>query len=229
MALTLLGCATPYQSMGFSGGYSSSALDDDTYLVTVKVNAFTDASTAYSYFHRRAAEICTYRGFKSYQVLDSDKSSKKSIQSSGNSLIVVEKSRVFGRIQCLGKAQQASRDSTKSGWKVIVVSGGDTVFVSLERLRRESPTLVDSWIERRFAAPQNSAKGAFARSQERVLADCERIQMETQAFVRFAADGKIVDAVTEQQPPSASQSWVSPPPGSTGEAIVRSLCRLSAP
>lgn len=91
--------------MGFRGGYQDEPLGDGTYLVTVKVNAYTDASTAYRYFHRRAAEICREHGFKSYVVLDSDRSSKKSVQSVGaNELIVVEKARVFGRIQCKADA-----------------------------------------------------------------------------------------------------------------------------
>lgn len=100
--LAVSGCAsTPYQPMGFRGGYQDESLGDGTYLVTVQVNAYTDASTAYRYFHRRSADLCRERGFSSYVVLDSDRSSKKMISDvGGGDLVVVEKARVFGRIQC---------------------------------------------------------------------------------------------------------------------------------
>ncbi|MBX3159539.1 MAG: hypothetical protein KF773_26445 [Deltaproteobacteria bacterium] len=51
-------CATPYQPMGFTGGYADRRMPNGDYLVTVKVNGFTDRATAMEYLHRRAGEIC---------------------------------------------------------------------------------------------------------------------------------------------------------------------------
>lgn len=99
----LSSCSTAYQPMGTSGGYTDEPLGNNTFLVTVRVNAHTDASTAFQYFHRRSAEVCLENGFRSYQVLDSDRSTKRSIVGFGNNRsVLVEKARVFGRIECTG-------------------------------------------------------------------------------------------------------------------------------
>lgn len=59
MAATLCcGCRTPYQSMGFTGGYRDQQIGPNEYEITVKVNGFTDRGTALEYLHRRADELC---------------------------------------------------------------------------------------------------------------------------------------------------------------------------
>src|SRR3569832_882870 len=58
LLMHLVGCATPYQQMGFSGGYADKEIGNNRYLVTVKVNGFTDRATALEYLDRRAAELC---------------------------------------------------------------------------------------------------------------------------------------------------------------------------
>jgi hypothetical protein len=58
VTLALSACMTPYQRMGFSGGYDEKMLDNGDYVVTVKVNGFTDRATALEYLHRRAGELC---------------------------------------------------------------------------------------------------------------------------------------------------------------------------
>ncbi len=56
--LTLVGCATSYGAMGFTGGYEDQALGDGRYLIRVSVNGYTSSGTAVAYFHRRASELC---------------------------------------------------------------------------------------------------------------------------------------------------------------------------
>jgi hypothetical protein len=58
----MMACATPYQSKGFSGGYSDSRIADDTYQVTFAGNGYTGLDDAQQYVMRRAGEICP-RGF----------------------------------------------------------------------------------------------------------------------------------------------------------------------
>ena len=53
-----ISCATPYQKKGYRGGYTDSDLGNGIHLITVRVNSYTDAATAYEYFHRRAGELC---------------------------------------------------------------------------------------------------------------------------------------------------------------------------
>ena len=95
-----LGCATPYQEKGFTGGYSEQYLGDDVYLITIRVNAYTDQATAYEYFHRRAKEITEQNGYKRYEVLDSSGSQKTGVVMSGTTPIVITKNQVYGRIKC---------------------------------------------------------------------------------------------------------------------------------
>lgn len=54
----LAGCATPYQRMGFSGGYRDSEVSRGVYRIEVRGNAFTSVDTLEDYFHRRASAIC---------------------------------------------------------------------------------------------------------------------------------------------------------------------------
>ena len=67
--LFLAGCsATPYQPMGFTGGYRDTHIRDNVYFVEVSTNAYTSQITAVQYFHRRAKEVCLENGYKDYQI-----------------------------------------------------------------------------------------------------------------------------------------------------------------
>ncbi len=99
--LFLAGCMTPYQSMGLAGGYEDQSLGDDKYMIIVKVNGFTDASTAYKYFHRRAQEIVEENGYKRYEVIEMESSTKTRVSTKKDGGIVMShKPRYFGRIVC---------------------------------------------------------------------------------------------------------------------------------
>ena len=67
--LFLVGCSsTPYQPMGFTGGYEDTHIKDNLYFVEVATNAYTSQSTAAQYFHRRAKEVCIENGYKDYKI-----------------------------------------------------------------------------------------------------------------------------------------------------------------
>ena len=65
--VTVVGCATPYQPVGFKGGYSESEMGSDTYLVNFQGNGYTGMGTVQTYALRRAKELCTERGFSDFQ------------------------------------------------------------------------------------------------------------------------------------------------------------------
>lgn len=90
---------TPYTPSGTQGGYSDTYLGNDIYLITVRVNAFTDEITAYEYFHRRAVEIMTREGYSDYELLELGTSSKRRVYYVGNRPHIYEKPRVYGRIK----------------------------------------------------------------------------------------------------------------------------------
>jgi hypothetical protein len=65
----LTGCAaTPYQPMGFTGGYEDTHIKDNIYYVSFQANANTSHTTAAQYFNRRAKEVCLENGYQDYRL-----------------------------------------------------------------------------------------------------------------------------------------------------------------
>lgn len=70
-ALALAGCATPYQAMGFSGGYSEVQLDRNTFRVEFQGNGYTQRQTIETYLLYRCAELTVEAGFDYFIILGS--------------------------------------------------------------------------------------------------------------------------------------------------------------
>jgi len=100
-ATTLAGCATPYQPMGFKGGYKDVHIHDNVYYVTFGGNAWIDTGTAVQYFHRRAKELCTEKGFGNYRVLSEKDSSQWSAAATYGSAYTMEKPVWSGQVECV--------------------------------------------------------------------------------------------------------------------------------
>lgn len=66
----LVGCATPYQPSGFSGGYTEMAYGNDIYFVAFRGNGFTSSETVQGYALRRAAELTINKGYKYFIVIN---------------------------------------------------------------------------------------------------------------------------------------------------------------
>ncbi len=75
-ALTLLpffACATPYQKLGFGGGYSDTQIDSNTFRVEFKANKYTPLATVRNYLFYRCAELTAEAGYD-YFVIEGDNS-----------------------------------------------------------------------------------------------------------------------------------------------------------
>ncbi|WAM25731.1 hypothetical protein [Myxococcus sp. NMCA1] len=59
----VVGCFTPYQRMGFRGGYRDTEVAPGIVLIEVRGNAFTGVDTLEDYFHQRAVAICRPRSY----------------------------------------------------------------------------------------------------------------------------------------------------------------------
>lgn len=68
----MVGCATPYQGRGFSGGYSSIPLASDTQRVTFEANAYTRPEQVEMFLHYRCAELTLRSGQRYFTVLRSE-------------------------------------------------------------------------------------------------------------------------------------------------------------
>ena len=66
---SLVGCRTPYQSYGFTGGYTDQKICNDKFLISVIGNGYTSLGEVESHFFRRAEEIAKENGCTSYKVL----------------------------------------------------------------------------------------------------------------------------------------------------------------
>ena len=67
----LMGCATPYQSRGLSGGYKDKETSPGVFELSFIGNGVTSFSKVEEYWHRRAAELCP----NGYVVLSMDDTS----------------------------------------------------------------------------------------------------------------------------------------------------------
>jgi len=85
----------PIRKRDIGGGYTDSDLGNGIHLITVRVNGYTDAATAYEYFHRRAGELCG-----EYDVIELRDSEKVGYGKVGESYVKIQKPRIFGRIKC---------------------------------------------------------------------------------------------------------------------------------
>lgn len=67
----LVGCATPYQPQGFSGGYSEEDVGNGVTAVHYRGNGFTSADTVATYAMKRASDYCKEQGHNGYDIVNS--------------------------------------------------------------------------------------------------------------------------------------------------------------
>lgn len=67
--LVCAGCATSYQSKGFTGGFSETRLSEDTYRINFAGNAKTDSERAADFALLRAAELTRQNGYQYFVIL----------------------------------------------------------------------------------------------------------------------------------------------------------------
>jgi hypothetical protein len=70
LTILLASCATPYQPLGLTGGYSEARFDETTYEIAFKANAFTSPDEVQRYILFRAAVLTSEAGFAYFVVTD---------------------------------------------------------------------------------------------------------------------------------------------------------------
>ncbi len=70
LVVAFVGCATPYQSTGALGGYSSTKLGPRLYQVRFAGNGFTSNDRASEFILRRAAELALENNFRYFTLGD---------------------------------------------------------------------------------------------------------------------------------------------------------------
>ena len=70
LAILLFSCATPYQNLGFSGGYSDTKPSKNIFSVRFNGNGFTDLNRAIDFALLRSAEIAIENGYNFFSIID---------------------------------------------------------------------------------------------------------------------------------------------------------------
>src|SRR5690606_4541529 len=133
-ALALVGCSTPYQQMGFRGGYRDRPMGGGRYLVEVRVNGYTSSGTALEYLHRRATELC---GGANYVVEDGTADASYGVVRTGNSAHVYSKPELSALVRCqpppVPVAAQTPPAPSRKWWHCTTVGPFTPCFESAEQ------------------------------------------------------------------------------------------------
>lgn len=79
LIIMLSGCATSYQPMGYSGGYTERPIKEDVYIVTFKGNGFTAPERVRRYAMYRAAELTKEKGYDYFFVINQSTATKEHV------------------------------------------------------------------------------------------------------------------------------------------------------
>lgn len=101
LVMAIAGCATPYQEMGWRGGYDQSHLGPGMWSVRVEVNAHTSAGTALEYAYRRAGELC---GSMEFDVLDGTQAHRDNYVVTNNVVTNYQKTDISIIVRCRSHA-----------------------------------------------------------------------------------------------------------------------------
>jgi hypothetical protein len=96
---------TPYQSAGFTGGFSETKLDENVWKVQFKGNGYTNLERASDLCLLRSAELCLINGYTHFATVESDKYVSQhqyttSSRKTGRSTHTVSKPRTAYTIVC---------------------------------------------------------------------------------------------------------------------------------
>ena len=70
MVFGLVGCTTPYQSKGITGGYTETQISENIWKVSAAGNAFTSTPKLNDYALLRASELTINKGYKYFVVVN---------------------------------------------------------------------------------------------------------------------------------------------------------------
>lgn len=120
--LGLSACATPYQEMTFwnGAGVKATQISGDTFQITGRGNAYTDADTIQRYTLRKAAEVTIAAGYDLFTIGGRDNRSSASTFSTANA---------------------SAANGTAWGWgnSWTMVQPGETIIVRMSKYPAPSP------------------------------------------------------------------------------------------
>ena len=70
MVFGIVGCTTPYQSKGITGGYTETQISENVWKVSAAGNRFTSSPKLNDYALLRASQLTTNKGYKYFVVVN---------------------------------------------------------------------------------------------------------------------------------------------------------------
>jgi hypothetical protein len=109
-ALSLVGCATPYQPKGFKGGFSETQLSENVFRVYFRGNGYTKEERAEDFTMLRSAELAEEHGFQYFVVVD-----ENSISSVTGSVVMPTQTTTTASATGVGNTAYGTAYSTTTG------------------------------------------------------------------------------------------------------------------
>jgi hypothetical protein len=126
VAVALSGCATPYQSMGFTGGVEAQQVLQDTWRIVARGNGYTSATRIQDYVLLKAAETTIANGGTHFVVLNSaDRTNTAVGQTPGSVSTTVVGHTAFSTVDP-GVSYNIVKPGEDTMIKIITVKAGET-------------------------------------------------------------------------------------------------------
>lgn len=119
----LSGCATPYQSSSFSGGYSDSQLGDNIFRVSFDGNGYTNSARVMDLALLRSSEITLQNGFKYFVIVSNDSANSYS------SFSTPQTTTTSGTVNMYGNNGTVNTHSVTSGGQTYLISKPSTTNI----------------------------------------------------------------------------------------------------
>lgn len=112
----MLGCATSYQPVSFTGGFEETRLDENVFSVLFRGNGFTGGQRAQDFALLRSAELTLTYGFKYFAITQSNS------YSSNSTYTTPTQSQTTGQIRFYGRTAYSNSSTTTYGGETYNIS-----------------------------------------------------------------------------------------------------------
>lgn len=104
----IIGCTTPYQSTGATGGFGETRLQENVFTVTFRGNGFTENEQVQDFAMLRCAEVTLENGFNYFSIADKSENGQTMLLHSGGS------SQTYGMVSSMGNTAYGSFNTYNS-------------------------------------------------------------------------------------------------------------------
>ncbi len=131
--LILTGCASPYQPIGFGGGFSETQLSENIFQINFRGNGYTSSERAGDFAMLRSAELTLENGYKYFVLADNRDDVENSSYTTPLQAHTTGHANTYGTINSHGN--YGSYSGSTYGNSTTYFTGGQTVNISKPRAR----------------------------------------------------------------------------------------------